>query len=818
MFMHTDQETVAYADFLNLGRTDKSQPLNNAQLDANGNVIPGTGTNQVGRYALHFHRDYWPSLSGNDPPILVLGNYESGSPGWGYDNHSSNVDMEQNVAFDNFGAGFATEAGNEIGTFNANLAVRTIGVANGANQTVLSARDTLNDFGFNGAGFWMQSPGCTLTNNIALDDQVGFDYWNKALTERGLGEIQFWTASAAHASAYSSAGYGALVSTQAVSIPLFSGNVAAEATDGLQLFWHLPATMPVPPGVRSVIDHFTSWDVTDGVRGGIWGGRFTVQNSSLAANPAAPGIGISVASGGYGSDVNVSNSTVTGFATGTTLATRGQNQVTGGYWDNQTNFLILPQVSNLVSGRQITFSGLITFGPHSLVNYQFATDPDRVTDPNLCFVPQQVVLPDGRELYYANQAAGYVPFPATTALVPAAFVGLTNQQLWASYGLAMEGVAAPAAAAAYPGSNGIAGPAQALPDYYRLQGPVSVTAGPSYTLRYQVPSGAVVTDPTPVTLQPGWNPITRIVNGAAHTWMVNYLAAAPATLGLSGLDYAQLTGTPVTVTVTALDASGSPVTGYTGTISFHSSDPLAVLPPTYTFTASDQGSHSFSVTFKTPGTQSLTVTDVANSSVSGSQTGISVSVPAAGPVLLKDTFSGVSGTPIQSHTMDVGSGWRVLSGTWVIQNNQLNLTDNQAHQDAIVANAGRSDVAVSLNFTTASQADTGVVGIVLRALDAQNYWVARLENNHLSLYKVQAGQWTLMAGPVTVPVGPRTTYTLKAVAVGSTITCYINGVQYLQYAGATFLQGATQHGIYSYRDPAGAQPLVAINSFECDSN
>src|SRR5262249_33853914 len=146
MFMHTDQETIAYADFLNLGRTDKSQPLNNAQLGADGRVIPGTGTNQVGRYALHFHRDYWPGLSDGDPPILVLGNYEAGSPGWGYVNHSSNVDFEQNVAFNNFGAAFATEAGNEIGTFNANLAVGTVGVANGAQQDVIGARDSINDF------------------------------------------------------------------------------------------------------------------------------------------------------------------------------------------------------------------------------------------------------------------------------------------------------------------------------------------------------------------------------------------------------------------------------------------------------------------------------------------------------------------------------------------------------------------------------------------------------------------------------------------------------------------------------------------------
>ena len=86
-------------------------------------------------------------------------------------------------------------------------------------------------------------------------------------------------------------------------------------------------------------------------------------------------------------------------------------------------------------------------------------------------------------------------------------------------------------------------------------------------------------------------------------------------------------GATHSVTVKALDAYGNVATGYGGTIKFTSSDPKAVLPGNYTFTSSDAGTHAFSlaVTLKTPGTQSITVTDTVHSTITGSQTGIAVS-------------------------------------------------------------------------------------------------------------------------------------------------------------------------------------------------
>jgi hypothetical protein len=68
-------------------------------------------------------------------------------------------------------------------------------------------------------------------------------------------------------------------------------------------------------------------------------------------------------------------------------------------------------------------------------------------------------------------------------------------------------------------------------------------------------------------------------------------------------------GQPFAMTVVAVDEWGNTATTYAGTVSFDSTDLGAVLPPDYTFTPSDQGEQTFSVTLNTPGFQLLRVTD-----------------------------------------------------------------------------------------------------------------------------------------------------------------------------------------------------------------
>jgi hypothetical protein len=77
-------------------------------------------------------------------------------------------------------------------------------------------------------------------------------------------------------------------------------------------------------------------------------------------------------------------------------------------------------------------------------------------------------------------------------------------------------------------------------------------------------------------------------------------------------------GTPVTVTVSALDAFNNVHPDYRGTVTFTSSDGQGSLPGDYTFIAADNGVHSFTATLRTANSQSLTVADTS-SGIQGTQ-------------------------------------------------------------------------------------------------------------------------------------------------------------------------------------------------------
>src|SRR5262249_29760088 len=63
----------------------------------------------------------------------------------------------------------------------------------------------------------------------------------------------------------------------------------------------------------------------------------------------------------------------------------------------------------------------------------------------------------------------------------------------------------------------------------------------------------------------------------------------------------------VSVTVKALTGFGHTSTTYRGAIHFSSSDPQAILPADYTFKAADGGVHTFTVTLKAGGAQTITL-------------------------------------------------------------------------------------------------------------------------------------------------------------------------------------------------------------------
>jgi hypothetical protein len=125
------------------------------------------------------------------------------------------------------------------------------------------------------------------------------------------------------------------------------------------------------------------------------------------------------------------------------------------------------------------------------------------------------------------------------------------------------------------------------------------------------------------------NAFQRTYGGGSEDGFVAKIADATRvspTLVLTTPTSLTTAGSAMSFTVTATDADANTLTAYTGTVHFTSRDLQAVLPTDYPFTANDAGVHSFTVTLKTAGTQSLTATA---SGMLGGQTNIQVNAAAA---------------------------------------------------------------------------------------------------------------------------------------------------------------------------------------------
>src|SRR5262249_31321565 len=90
-------------------------------------------------------------------------------------------------------------------------------------------------------------------------------------------------------------------------------------------------------------------------------------------------------------------------------------------------------------------------------------------------------------------------------------------------------------------------------------------------------------------------------------------------------------------------------TGYTGTVSFTTSDggAGAVVPADYTFVAGDNGVHTFTngATLVTAASQTITARDTANSSITGTSNAITVHAAAATHLTVSAPPSATAGVP-----------------------------------------------------------------------------------------------------------------------------------------------------------------------------
>ena len=101
-------------------------------------------------------------------------------------------------------------------------------------------------------------------------------------------------------------------------------------------------------------------------------------------------------------------------------------------------------------------------------------------------------------------------------------------------------------------------------------------------------------------------------------------------LAITGFPTSDTAGADEQFTVTTYDAYGNIATGYVGTVQFTSTDPLAVIPAPYAFTASDEGRHTFTATLRTAGARRTCMLPIStSSSISSTESGIVVQAASA---------------------------------------------------------------------------------------------------------------------------------------------------------------------------------------------
>lgn len=308
MLMHSDDITVKYAEFDELGRTDKSE--RSFDIATLSSVSPDS--NVRGRYSLHIHR---AGVNDQEHPAIVDGNAVWGSPGWGYVHHDSNAIFSNNAAYNVFGAAFVAETGNETGRWDHNIAIKSLGV----DHITKDAGDVnAFDLGRTGTGFWFQGRLVEAVGNVAasVPSGAGFTYFHRGADSHHV------PIDPANTNMPDSLRYLDTVRSNKPNIAIFLNNESFATQTGLEI---IKANPRQDHDLRSMIDSFLAWEVRTGVHLE-YTGHYTIRDLDVVASDTK-GIGLSYTVGldlhNNVFDVVVNGANIEGFHTGVRQAKTG---------------------------------------------------------------------------------------------------------------------------------------------------------------------------------------------------------------------------------------------------------------------------------------------------------------------------------------------------------------------------------------------------------------------------------------------------------------------------------------------------------------
>ncbi len=508
MFMHSPDVSVNFASFDHIGRNDKNIPTTDPTLDEAGNLIPETGLNARGRYAVHLHR-----LGSESTAATIVGSVVENSPGWGFVNHDSNALMRDNTSYNVKGAGFVTEVGSERGAFIGNLAVRSRG-KNFYQPMGASDKGEGAGFGSAGHGFWLQSSSVALIDNVASGHaQEGIFIHSRSVTEFGrelptytsLVDTPVSTPLEFSANATEPAIRDDEVRIDQAALSEMSGNKVFASGAGLGFRWRRQTPAVAEGTAGDIFENFQIWNVewagihlgyvsgltlSDGLILGNVDNPISLSNRELDDRASEPSefhtsVGKGIVANRNSKDLIFQNLEVAGFTVGIQALTQAHTRIDTVLLQNIEDLVIVtPQATDQSNDMRRIDATNVFHVPLSETALNGATQHnvrllkqlDRspvaggrsASQQWSSFIANDEIYYNGHRLYFQDQAGDAVPFPSGD--VPdfmndgqySQYVDQTNQQLLDNFGLALGNAVAPAEAFDGGDALGVEGLAVAL--------------------------------------------------------------------------------------------------------------------------------------------------------------------------------------------------------------------------------------------------------------------------------------------------------------------------------------------------------------------
>jgi hypothetical protein len=305
IFVQHPDVDLRYALFKDMGRT-RVGVLDSTEVGADG-AVRHVGTNQIGRYSIHFHHAFGPRTTpASGYQFTLVGNAIDDASKWGITVHNSHYGLvRDNVVYNSRGAAIVAEDGTEsFNVFEHNFALRSEGSGEFAPRSGYGG--ATNDPGGEGAGFWLRGPNNILRNNVAANVDV-FGY---GIAAGALGTVRIPKFKGADTTKD-----GEYVEIDTTDAPVleFSGNEAYGAIQtGVAIGWNGTLTgsrmwhtsrhaITAFPTDRLVVDGFVGRGDATVLQGalenptGIWFGNYAAKTVTVR-NADVQGLRVGVAS------------------------------------------------------------------------------------------------------------------------------------------------------------------------------------------------------------------------------------------------------------------------------------------------------------------------------------------------------------------------------------------------------------------------------------------------------------------------------------------------------------------------------------------